>query len=557
MKQNYTLKSIRHESSKYHVINQRFAIEIEQTEARQRGCRGTLAAGEWRFRAVAQRSMYRSPAEATLVILNVSRHRIFMPKRPGHREKCRDVLQESTGSHYGSVYFVPAPKSGPASSSTAGVVDASVRAAEKLHGAYYVSNIDALPNPSVQSFYRQQNKVLDRFMMVPPASFYWTDEAPGRSQQGSGVGSETSVDNSTLVVDEERALVNMPRENVSDGEQRNEMVMHVSSWASHRAKRTGVEAAAEHHARQAIVLSNAANVILLFGQIYAYFATGSLSLLANTVDAVLDFLSGLIVAGTWYVRRYSDGLHTRYSYPIGRARLESVGVLVMAVFMTALTLNVFEQSLAALAAHVRWHDVSNGSHGNENPPLDAIVLTPLVVGVIAFALVTKIALYVVCRGSTHDAVTALATDHWNDCVSNIGAVSAASASRLWAPLDPLGGVLFSVLILRNWWSITSTHLDHLISRSAPSELYSVVTFAAMWHDVRIRAIDRVCLYHVGPACFAEVDILLDGQMPLFESHDIGESLQVRIESLQGIERCFVHLDFETEHGMEIEHKRPF
>ena len=39
-------------------------------------------------------------------------------------------------------------------------------------------------------------------------------------------------------------------------------------------------------------------------------------------------------------------------------------------------------------------------------------------------------------------------------------------------------------------------------------------------------------------------------MTLRDAHDIGESLQEKIESLPEIERAFVHLDYETNHRPE-------
>ena len=39
-------------------------------------------------------------------------------------------------------------------------------------------------------------------------------------------------------------------------------------------------------------------------------------------------------------------------------------------------------------------------------------------------------------------------------------------------------------------------------------------------------------------------------MPLREAHDIGEALQMKMERLPEVERCFVHLDWEVEHRPE-------
>lgn len=37
---------------------------------------------------------------------------------------------------------------------------------------------------------------------------------------------------------------------------------------------------------------------------------------------------------------------------------------------------------------------------------------------------------------------------------------------------------------------------------------------------------------------------------LRESHDVAEELQIKLESLPGVERAYVHVDYETEHKPE-------
>lgn len=453
--------------------------------------------------------------------------------------------------------------------------DPSRRVAHALRRQYYIDDVHALcgDREPVCDFYRRQNALLNKLAAVPPAHFYWTNEAPGHQKEivgtvaaGSGIDGGNGMGG--LLLDEEsHPLLLRPAHDANESaeqqpqqsryrcrQQTSEMDASLSAASS--------AAADEMRARRAILASNVANVVLLVGQVYAFVATRSLALLANTVDSILDFVSGVIVAGTWYVRRKGGDVHTRYCYPIGRTRLESVGVIVLAVIMTAATLNVFTESLSALTAAaaaqttMKHHRMSDSSSLSSSLQEAGVMLTPTVLGVIGFALATKLSLWLLCRNSPHDAVAALAVDHANDVISNCGALIAAFVSRYWAPLDPLGGILISLFILRNWWSVTAAHLDHLISRSASSELYTVCTFCALHHDSRVRAIDRVTLYHVGPSCFAEVDIVLDPQMRLEECHDIGESLQVRIESVEGIERCFVHLDYETSHVSEKEHRHP-
>ncbi len=80
----------------------------------------------------------------------------------------------------------------------------------------------------------------------------------------------------------------------------------------------------------------------------------------------------------------------------------------------------------------------------------------------------------------------------------------------------------------------------------------MLTWMAANHHPRIETVDTVRAYTFG----VEVHIQLSPSMPLREAHDIGESLQQKLESLDEVERAFVHLDFETLHSPADEHKLP-
>ncbi len=70
----------------------------------------------------------------------------------------------------------------------------------------------------------------------------------------------------------------------------------------------------------------------------------------------------------------------------------------------------------------------------------------------------------------------------------------------------------------------------------------------------VTKIDSVEAMHHGTNFFVEVHIGLPGSMPLVESHDIGAELQTRLETIDNIERAFVHLDYEFSHMPPGEHK---
>jgi hypothetical protein len=95
----------------------------------------------------------------------------------------------------------------------------------------------------------------------------------------------------------------------------------------------------------AIYVNLLANAILLAGKIAVIITVPSVSVLASLVDAVLDFLStGIVWTTTWLISRQDQ-----YRYPIGRRRLEPIGVLVFAVIMITSFVQVGLEAIQRLA----------------------------------------------------------------------------------------------------------------------------------------------------------------------------------------------------------------
>lgn len=72
----------------------------------------------------------------------------------------------------------------------------------------------------------------------------------------------------------------------------------------------------------------------------------------------------------------------------------------------------------------------------------------------------------------------------------------------------------------------------------------------MTHSPYVISLDTVRAWHSGPRIVVEVDIVLEAEMTLKETHDIAEDLQTKLESLPIVERAYVHVDYETSHAPE-------
>jgi Co/Zn/Cd efflux system component len=142
---------------------------------------------------------------------------------------------------------------------------------------------------------------------------------------------------------------------------------------------------------------------------------------------------------------------------------------------------------------------------------------------------------------------ALAQDHWNDCLSNgvaaVALVFAARDRQLWF-LDPIGAIVISLYIIYSWFTTGKEQIEHLTGKSAPEEFIEELVDLANGFDERI-TVDTVRAYHFGPKFLVEIEIVMDASTLLFESHDVGMELQYEIEGREEVERCFVHIDYQT------------
>lgn len=149
----------------------------------------------------------------------------------------------------------------------------------------------------------------------------------------------------------------------------------------------------------AIYINLAANTILLAGKIVVALLTNSLSVLASLVDAGLDFLSTAIIWVTTRLIARQD----QYAYPIGRRRLEPLGVVVFSVVMVTSFVQVFIECFRRLI-------------GDDE---SIVQLTVPAIIIMASTVLIKFACWLYCRLIKNSSVQALAQDAMTDVVFNI------------------------------------------------------------------------------------------------------------------------------------------
>ncbi|XP_076926087.1 metal tolerance protein 9-like [Bidens hawaiensis] len=285
--------------------------------------------------------------------------------------------------------------------------------------------------------------------------------------------------------------------------------------------------------RTAITVSNVANLILFIAKVYASIESKSLAVIASTLDSLLDLLSGFILWFTSYAMRNPN----QFNYPIGKNRMQPVGIIVFASVMGTLGFQILLESARQLIAQSHSDMDSN----NEK----------WVIGIMTGVTMVKFLLMVYCRRFQNEIVRAYAQDHFFDVVTNsVGLVSTVLAVRYKWWIDPVGAIVIALYTISTWARTVMENVRALIGRTAPPDFLAKLTYLVWNHHEEIKHIDTVRAYTFGSHYFVEVDIVLPEDMLLNQAHNIGETLQEKLEQLPEVERAFVHIDFEFSHRPE-------
>ena len=305
----------------------------------------------------------------------------------------------------------------------------------------------------------------------------------------------------------------------------------------------------------AIYINLIANAVLLAGKIAVIVLTSSLSVLASLVDAALDFLSTAIIWTTTKLISRQD----QYAYPIGRRRLEPIGVLVFSIIIVV--------SFCQVALEC-FNSLTSGDHSIVQLGLPSIII-------MASTVLIKFGCWLWCRMIKNSSVQALAQDAMTDVVFNIFSiifplsksshlhfiaeaqpskrfpvessskltnVSVGYYAQIWW-LDALGGLVLSLYVIINWSRTSVAHIRNLTGAAATADERNVLLYLTMRFAKSIKQIQGLQAYHSGDRLNVEVDIVLDESMSLRDSHDVSESLQYVLESVPSVDRAFVHQDY--------------
>ena len=255
--------------------------------------------------------------------------------------------------------------------------------------------------------------------------------------------------------------------------QQNEMIEGFLSSGDEERLKAEDEAQNGGKVKLAVRASFAVNFCLFIIQLYAAISTGSLALFATAADAFMDLVSSIVML----VTSRMSSRPKPYKYPVGRRRVETMGVIMFCALMTIVAVELIIESAKSLAA---------GETESKQ-----LALVPLIcVGV---AIFSKFVMFLYCFGlRRYPAAHVFYIDHRNDlAVNGFGLIMAIIGDRFVWYLDPIGACCIALLILFSWASTAFENMWLIVGKCAPREFVNKCIYVTLTHDQRIQKVDTV------------------------------------------------------------------
>jgi cation diffusion facilitator family transporter len=273
-------------------------------------------------------------------------------------------------------------------------------------------------------------------------------------------------------------------------------------------------------------LSLATSLATITLKFAAYALTGSVGLLSDAVEAVVNIVAALVALG---VLTYSAaGPDREHNFGHEKAQYFSCGIEGALIFVAA--------------GAIAWTAIPRLL----NPqPLEQVSFG-LALSVAA-ALANAACAWVMLRAArAHRSITLeadarhLLTDVWTTAGVFVGVILVQTTG--WLRLDPLVALAVALQILVTGWQLMTRSFDGLMDRAIPDEDRGVIV--GVLETLRHQGSD----YHAlrtrvaGAKSFVDVHVLVPGSMSVQAGHDLVERLENEIQSKLPHVEVLTHLE---------------
>jgi cation diffusion facilitator family transporter len=282
--------------------------------------------------------------------------------------------------------------------------------------------------------------------------------------------------------------------------------------------------------RRITVIGAAINLLLALVKIVSGVVGQSQALIADGVHSLSDLISDFVV--TFAARHGSRGADAEHPY--GHGRVETVGAVVIGVFLAMVAAGI------AYDAAIRLFD-----------PGRLLQPTALALAVAALSILFKEFLYHytmrTARRLRSELLRANAWHHRSDAISSVIVVIGIGGTMAGLPyLDAIAAVGVALMIAAIGWRLVRNSVSELIDTALEPKQVTAIRKAILGVD-GVNALHLLRTRRSGADALVDVHILVDPALSVSEAHLIGETVRSRlIDDFDEISDVTVHIDPEDD-----------
>lgn len=273
-------------------------------------------------------------------------------------------------------------------------------------------------------------------------------------------------------------------------------------------------------------LAVAAAVITIALKTWAWSVTGSVGLLSDAAESVVNLVAAVVALIALRVSaKPPDGDH---NYGHTKAEYFSAAIEGVMIFIAAAA--IIGSAVGRFLAPQPLENVGLG--------LAVSAVASVVNGAVGWVLIRA--------GRRYRSITLTADGKhlWTDVVTSVGVIVGVIAVAIsgWTRLDPIIAFAVGVNIIVTGWRLVVQSAGGLMDRTLPAEDNAVIvavlrrftTDEVMFHGLRSRV--------AGPHRFASFDVLVPGSWTVSRGHDLVENVEAAVSAALPDIDLAVHLE---------------
>lgn len=270
------------------------------------------------------------------------------------------------------------------------------------------------------------------------------------------------------------------------------------------------------------------NIILSIYKLAAGLIGNSMAMVSDAVHSLSDVLSTIVVMiGFQFANKKEDKEH-----PYGHERLECVAAIILAGLLFATGIGIGYGGIRT---------IFSSDYNTIIIPGKIALIAALV------SIVVKEAMYWYTRDAAikinSSAIMAAAWHHRSDALSSIGSFAGILGARIKFPiLDSVASLIICVLIAKASIDIFIDAVNKMMDKACDDDIEEQIRQVILEQE-NVLGIDRLNTRLFGDKIYVDVEISMDGSVPLHVSHDIAHSVHDAVEEkIKNVKHCMVHVN---------------